>query len=165
MIDYASTITRIEKILKADQDFDDNIKEFQTGDWGSGGEINAQAFPLCRITTATSPEVSRTMISPAPDANTLPGQQIITEYWIIIAATGAIPYLAQRKVYGLVQAAERILSRNVRLLDPSTDDDPLCVSSEISHQNRYEQHKGKLLEAMVIRLRTVSIVRTEGIHV
>jgi len=135
------------------------------GDFGEGDIESKKGYPLCRITTATSPEVSRTMISPAPDTDTLPAQQIITEYWIILAATSAIPYFTQRTLYGLVRDAERILSHNIRLKDPATESDPLCMSLEISHQNRYESRKGRLLEAMVIRVRTVNIINVDEDYV
>ncbi len=54
----------------------------------------------------------------------------------------------------LTDMALEILGNNVQLKDV-TGDDPLCATSTIYTQGRQERNRGKLLEAMTIRVRPV----------
>ena len=148
MIDYSVYIEKIYELLRKDITMEKLIRTWQKGEVGNNDEINAEAFPLCRVTTATSPEIERVMVSQSDTPADLPPQTIEIELWIIIAAHGGTPYAAQKKVYGIVQNVERVLRENITL-------EGLAISSKIFHQRRYETYKGQNLDAMVIRMRPV----------
>jgi len=154
MINYARFIDTIHDILTKDVRLDELIRTWQKGELGSNNEINAEAFPLCRITTATNPEIERVMYSQSDTPDDLPTQAIEIELWIIIAAQEATPYIAQKKVYSIVENVERVLRRHITL-------GGLAIASKILHQRRYETYKRENLDAMVVRMRPI-VIQTSG---
>ena len=150
---YANIVQRIHDILKSNYEFNHEIKEFRFGELGNN-PITADRYPLCYVTIATNPEVSRDDISVSPTIDELPVQLRVLEFWIIIVAGNlATPEKTQRKLYELTSKVQEIMRKNIRLKDLDGTD-PLCQSMQIYTQRRFEQHKGSLLEAMTIRIRT-----------
>ncbi len=157
---YANTIQRILDILQADTEFAEKIAEFRFGDLPQVPD--GTNFPLCFISTAQTPEISRTIITPQSNVNLLPGQRIKLEFWVIIVVTKqSTPGDVQHELYELSAMVQNILAKNNQLRD-TAGENPLCMTSEIFTQGRLEQKKGQLLEAMTIRVRpTIVTVTTE----
>ncbi len=100
-MDYSIFIQRILKTLQNNKDFSDKISEFRFGDMGDNKDkiLNADSYPLCYVTTATSPEVSREIIYPQGNVNLLAGQKIVLEFWIIIVTDSGEPQQTQETLY------------------------------------------------------------------
>ena len=159
-VDYSVFINRILEVLQAEPKLKEKISEFRFGDAGDNKdkEINANSYPLCYITTATNPEVSRVAITSAKSVNSLPSESRELEFWIIIATTGATPADTQKSLYELVNLTCDTLEKNIQLREPLDDDDPLCSTSKIFTQRRLEKMRGTLVESLTIRLRPRIIV-------
>ena len=115
-------------------------------------------YPLCYVTTAANPEVSRETIT-AGGLDTLPGQKVTLEYWVVLVANASSPSAVQEEIYGLSGLAHDALASNIRLTDPNDGTDPLCATCGVMTQRRFETHRGRLVEAMTVRVRPVIYVR------
>lgn len=156
IIDYNQFIDRIISILQSNTEFAEKIAVFRHGDMP---EItSANEFPLCYVTTASSPVVERLSIHPSDNLDTLPQEKVTLEFWVIIVtSTDLEQTIMQQDLHDLASIAEKILSQNIRLKD-SKGQDPICVSSRVHLQGRMEQYRGKMKEAMTIRIRPVIYV-------
>ena len=151
---YLATITELAQkilhILQNDYDLRSQIKEFRFGEQGS--ELTANNYPLCYVTLATNPEVSRDDITSSLAVDELPTQIREYEFWVIIIVGNlSTPEKTQKKLYDITDLVQSILSKNVKL-------DGLCRTLKLYTQRRLESRKGTLLEAMTIRVRTTIIV-------
>lgn len=158
-VSYNRFINRIFNILRtSDSKFAKNIHKFRRYDLPE--QTQEDDFPALYVTTATTPEVSRTDKYATSDPESLPVERISMEFWAVILVSEMDPKDTQSKLYTLTEQAYRILSRNKQLRNPSDRKDPLCVTSRIYTQGRIESHRGKLLEGMTLRIRPV--VYTSG---
>jgi len=153
-MDYEPFVTRILEILRNNAAFAAEIREFRFGDLGDNRDniINASAYPLCYVTTATNPEVSRVSMFPTGDTGRIPGQKRIYEFWVIIVTKTGKPELSQRNLYKLTGMVLDTLEKNQQLRN-TRNENPLCAASDIFTQRRLETHRGQLVEAMTIRVR------------
>ena len=161
-VDFDKFTGRILKILEKNGEFKEEISEFRLGDAGDNKDkmLNANSYPLCYVTTATNPEVSRKSIFAQGDPSKIAGQKRELEFWAIIAVQEATPETTQKKLYKLTSMAEDILEQNQQLDDPLGKSDRLCSVCDIFTQKRFEANRGKLIEAMTIRIRpTVFIIK------
>ena len=160
MIEYTEFLTRILEILKSNKEFSDKISEFRFGDIGDNKDkmLNANSYPLCFVTTAANPEVSRDSIFSQGDVGKIPGQKRVLEFWVIIVADGPTSEYTQKSLYSLVGMALDILENNQQLRN-SEGADNLCSASDIFTQKRLETNRGKLLEAMTIRVRPTIFIK------
>ena len=159
-MDHSKAINRIIDILKANSVLSEKIREFRFGDTGDTAEksVVGRMYPLCYVTTAANPEVSRETIT-AGGLDTLPGQKVTLEYWVVLVANASSPLEAQVEIYSLAGLAQNVLASNIRLLNPADGTDPLCATSSVMTQRRFETHRGRLVEAMTVRVRPVIYVR------
>ena len=160
IIDHSKAINRIIDILKANSVLSEKIREFRFGDAGDTAEksVVGRMYPLCYVTTAANPEVSRETIT-AGGLDTLPGQKVTLEYWVVLVANASSPPAVQEEIYGLSGLAHDALASNIRLTDPNDGTDPLCATCGVMTQRRFETHRGRLVEAMTVRVRPVIYVR------
>ena len=77
--------------------------------------LNANSYPLCFVTTAANPEVSRDSIFSQGDVGKIPGQKRVLEFWVIIVAGGPTSEYTQKSLYSLVGMALNILENNQQL--------------------------------------------------
>ena len=159
MMDNSIFIQRILNILQSNKNFADKISEFRFGDIGDNKDkiLNANSYPLCFVTTATNPEVSRDSIFPQGNVSLLAGQKIVLEFWIIVIVGDGEPQQTQKTLYSLTNDILDIMSNNIQLRD-SDGNDRLCATSEVFTQKRLETNRGKLVEAMTIRIRPTIFV-------
>ena len=159
MTDYTPFLERILDILKNDTDIKAKVSEFRLGDLGDNkdSEKNARSYPLVYVTTATNPVVTKKSRYSQGDTNKLPGQVIEYEFWAIIVTDGATPAQAQTQLYKITSLVENSLENNIRLRDPASGDDPLCITTDIFPQRRLEKYRGHLVEAMTVRIRPTLI--------
>ena len=160
IIDHSKAINRIIDILKANSVLSEKIREFRFGDAGDTAEksVVGRMYPLCYVTTAANPEVSRETVT-AGGLDTLPGQKVTLEYWVVLVANASSPPAVQEEIYGLSGLAHDALASNIRLTDPNDGTDPLCATCGVMTQRRFETHRGRLVEAMTVRVRPVIYVR------
>ena len=159
-VDYSVFINRILEILQADPKLKEKISEFRFGDVGDNKdkEINANSYPLCYVTTATNPDVSRKSIFAQGNPSKISGQKRELEFWAIIVVQEATPEATQKKLYRLTNMAEGILEQNQQLYNPTSQSDRLCSTCDVFTQKRFETYRGKLIEAMTIRIRPTIFV-------
>ena len=158
-VNYNKYVTRILDTLKKNKKLSDTISEFRFGDLGDNKDklINATSYPLIYVTTAAAPEVSRQDVYPQGNVNRLPTQKIILEFWVIIVVSGGDPESTQNELYQITNKVTNILARNQQLRN-SVGHDQLCSVAEIFTQKRHEVHRGKLVEAMTVRVRPTTFV-------
>ena len=160
MVDYTVFLNRILEILQADQDLKKKVLEFRLGDLGDNkdSEKNARAYPLVYVTTATNPIVSRKSKYSQGDVNKLPGQVLELEFWAVVVVDGATPAKTQEQLYEVSGLVEKSLENNIQLRKPASNSDPLCATSDIFPQRRLEKFRGRLVEAMTVRIRPTLFV-------
>ena len=158
-VNYNKYVTRILDILKKNKKLAGMVSEFRFGDMGDNKDklINANSYPLIYVTTAASPEVLRQDIHPQGNVNKLPTQKIILEFWVIIIASGADAEATQHELYQITNQVTHILARNQQLRNTAGHDN-LCSVAEIFTQKRHETYRGKLVEAMTVRIRPTTFV-------
>lgn len=151
-IEYNKFIDRILLILQSNAEFAAEIAEFRRGDMPN--IMSGNNFPLCYVTTASTPVIEHRSLYPSSDDNILPPEKVTLEFWAIIVTSANIDQTSmQKELHDLASIAEMILSQNIRL--KSGGQDPLCATSRIYMQGRMEQYRGQLKEAMTIRIRPV----------
>ncbi len=154
---YSAITQRILDILQADTELSKIIAEFRFGDLPQIQD--GTKFPLCFVTPAKSPEISRTAETPQADVDKLPAQRIKLEFWVVVLVTHqSLPSKVQRTLYDYTEMIQNIIARNKQLKNPKNNNDPLCITSETFVQGRLENKKGQLIEAMTIRVRPTIIV-------
>ena len=154
MPEYAATIDRILDILKEYPGLTNDIAEWRFGHLPEQGYGND--FPIVYVTTAHTPEVERTDLgtSRGDDHDEMPGQRIVTEYWIIIiTGPSGTPEDAQRALYSIQADVVSALKENLRL---EMDGDKLSDFTTISSQNRLTSIDGKLVAGMTIMVRVTT---------
>ena len=166
-------IDRIIEILKANKLLQSMISEWRFGDLGdeattrgeysmsASREQNASSYPLCYVTTATNPEVSRTVIGSEGNPDIMVPQIREYELWAVFVTTGATPAEAQKSLYKITAMAQAVLEQNLRLKTPAGAD-PLCMTCTVHPQRRVEKFRGTLLEAMTLRVRPSGVVAYGG---
>lgn len=153
---YKDVINRISSILQSNTDFKKAIKEFRLGELPE--DTWAKSFPACYITTAKKPEVSRVPYTPSTDVSLHPGDILILEFYVIIIANTSRAWSTQSKLYDLSKMAADIFKKNNQLADANGS--RLCSTSEIHVQGRLAKQKGKLVDAMTIRVIPTFFVNT-----
>lgn len=149
-IDYQPFVERIIEILKANADFAEKVSEFRVGDLP--GKETGNSYPLVYATTPPNPEVSRKIVEANDNPSRLPGEEVVLEFWCVIVVDGADPSEIQKNVYSLAYDAQKILEKNLQLLDSSSQN-RLCATSRIYVQGRLEYLRGNVVEAAVLRVR------------
>lgn len=158
-MNYSKFVERIIDILQADKKFSETVSEIRFGDFGDKqDQTTANSYPLCYVTTASNPEISRRAITSAKSVSSTPSQRREFEFWVVIVVSGPTPEETQKQLYELANMGSEILEKNVQLRTPHNDDDPLCSFSQVFIQRRIEKKRGSLVEGITIRLRPVVIV-------
>ena len=142
---------RLLEIVERDEKLKEIVAKFRLGDISGGKEEFADDLPLVYSTIATNPIVSKRNMFSSSD-NKFPGQEIIYEFWIVIICMGDTPIETQKKLYEIQDLVLDRLHGNKQLRDKDGSN-PLCVSSDIFTQKRYEKMRGENVEAMTIRVR------------
>lgn len=149
--DYDAFVRRIIDTLKRNTEFDKLLGEpIRYGDISE--ETYGNAFPVCFVTTARTPEISRNPMTPFADENTRAVERRELEFWVVLIVNESDPAESQKVLYDLTERVQKILVANRRLTDEDGDD-PLCGSSQIYVQGRLERLRGRPVEAMTVRLR------------
>ena len=148
---------RILDILKNDHDFAEQIRIFRFGDFGTDPDkqVASTAYPLCYVSMPSNPVMYRHNYFPATHVNTVPGQKWEQEFWAVIVVYEGTPERAQRKLDQLTHQAQKVLSQNVQLRDKDGEN-PLCTTSSIMLQRRFDTTTGDLMDGMTVRVRTIN---------
>ena len=144
-------VERIYNIIKNADGVKKIISELRIGDQGNT-KLSANSYPLVYVTTAINPEVSRNTIVSARDVDHLPGEKRVYELWVVIVVNGPTPQDVQSSLYDITEWIISIFEKNIQLKDEDGKN-PLCASSKIMKQGRLERQRGKMVEAMTIRIR------------
>ena len=163
--DYAATVQRILDILQADDQFSSKISEFRFGELPE--EHNANGYPACYVTTSTNPEISREALTSTTPGK-MPGQKIVTEYWIVCVASRPTSAETQKQLYELKDDIYRILEGNTQLRKKEVTDeeeeeeeeeeqqigqDPLCAFLVLYTQGRLTKQRGSVVDGLTVRVR------------
>ena len=140
--------------MRNEQDFAKHIRQFRFGALGNN-DTYGNAYPLVYSSAPSDPVMYKTDYFPATSVHTVPGQKWEMEFWAIIVVYQATPEATQKLLFELGHQAQIILSQNVQLRDKDRED-PLCHTSSTILQRRLETQRGKLTEAMNVRVRTIN---------